>query len=79
MSIGQYEKLAIVAFRFVGICFVVMGLIWGTYALLFLLPGSYSSFVSYFVPTLLYVIMGFLLFVLSTSLAALTIRNLKDE
>lgn len=79
LNIKQYERLAIVALRLVGLSSVIMGLVWCLYALAFLLPGGLNAFVSYFVPTLLYIIFGILLFILSKPLAALTLRGLKDE
>jgi hypothetical protein len=73
---GHYEKLAIIAFRVVGVSVCILGLVSTAYALIISRPASiFDALVGAF-SALFYVALGILLYVLSKLLAALTVKGL---
>jgi hypothetical protein len=72
---SHYEKLAVVIFRVIACCAAVFGLIGVGYAIaLNLVTQETVGYILY--PSLVYLVVGFVLFALSKPLAALIARRL---
>ena len=77
-SNGHYEELAAVAFRVIGVCAFILGLLSRVYSLIHTLPDGLASIVAAMLPGLLYLAFGLLLFVLSKRLARLVAGGFEE-
>ena len=74
---NQYEKAAVVAFRVLGVTSFIWGVVFVPYFLITSTPNSLGTLLVSFIPALLYVVFGVVLFRFSKSLAAFVIKNLE--
>lgn len=73
---GHYQKLALIAFRLVGIAVFLLGIVSVGYSLLISRPASVAAAIVAALPALAYVVWGAILFGLSKFLAAIAAKHL---
>jgi uncharacterized membrane protein YiaA len=72
---SHYEKIAMIAFRVIACCIAVFGLVGTAYGLVLNAFQNESAGI-YFFASLIYVLIGLILFALSKPLATLIARHL---